>query len=1098
MKSSTRKKVLIGAGGGLAALIVVLLVAPLFVDLNSYKPQIVSEVKKATGRDLVIEGPVSLSLLPLPTVSVTGVKFANLTGSKNPNMVEVKSVEVEPSLLALITGEIAVSEVVVVEPKIVLQVNAEGKPNWEFTPSVAEAKPVAPVPSSPKPLSLGKLVIENGSLIFSDSKTGISVVAEKANLSAAVGSIDGPYSLAGSAAINGSPLTFDFAVGAKGSDGYATDIALGAGGGKLGFKGKLSELGPNARLVGLASVSAESLSGFAASLIALTGQPVPPLPPLLAGKFAFDGGIDVSQTAFAANDFKMALAGDSGTGSVSVTLKPSLTVDAKLSVPKLNLDTLLASLAQPAATSAAGAAAPSAAGPSAAARGVATTPAPPATPASANSGGSLLAGVTAKVAVDVGEIAYNKQSIRNVALELEAKGGVVAVPKLAATLPGDMVLQAKSTMSGDPAKPTVTGDFSLVGPKLRDTLKWLAIDVSSLPEGKLTRLALKGRMASSSGNVMVNDGSLELDDVKGTLGVTVSFGVPLSVVAHVELDTVDVDSYLAKPTAGGPAAAASGAAAPSSAAATTAQPSAAGPIVGLKARIAKMIYNKETIGGVEVDVALQGDTLKLNDIKVSNLAGARLAVRGSIARYAAATPQPDIAFNFEAPDMGRVLKLAGATAPDGLGQVTASGGISGSVEQLSLRELNVGVMGYSAKATGTLTLPGAATGTPTAVGYKGSLGLNGQTIDGSIDVKLAGRPEITADLKSTALDVDKLSGGAGGAPPAARGKQAAAASSSKAIDTSPLRSIDGSFKLVAATLVASPMHLANAEFAATLKDGVLTITALKGALYGGTLALSGVVDGSKPALGFDFKGDVNNVILGDMLRSMSGSNQFGSVVKVTIDGKLSANGIAVKGGGTTAEQIKSSMAGGAQLSGYVFAGADKAVTMIGSAATGAVSGVIDNTLGTALGAVGQKGGVGVGNLLNAISLVLNRFVNRDNPISGRVDIASGVLTDKALVVQGDKSTASISTRTNLGNATTDTTINFVISEDGSAPYLITTARGALSSPSLNVARGTAKDPPGMVNTLTNAIPGVGGGSGGGGLIPKLPIPNVPLPNLFGR
>ena len=84
-----------------------------------------------------------------------------------------------------------------VEPKIVLEINAEGKPNWEFAPSVAEARPAAPKPGSPKPLSLGRLTIENGTLIFSDSKAGLSVVAEKANFSASVGSIDGPYSLAG-------------------------------------------------------------------------------------------------------------------------------------------------------------------------------------------------------------------------------------------------------------------------------------------------------------------------------------------------------------------------------------------------------------------------------------------------------------------------------------------------------------------------------------------------------------------------------------------------------------------------------------------------------------------------------------------------------------------------------------------------------------------------------------------------------------------------------------------------------------------------------------------------------------------------------------
>ena len=78
------------------------------------------------------------------------------------------------------------------------------------------------------------------------------------------------------------------------------------------------------------------------------------------------------------------------------------------------------------------------------------------------------------------------------ALELEARGGAVAVPKLTATLPGDLVVQAKSTMSGDPARPTVSGDFSLVGPKLRETLAWLAVDVSSVPASKLTQLSVKG------------------------------------------------------------------------------------------------------------------------------------------------------------------------------------------------------------------------------------------------------------------------------------------------------------------------------------------------------------------------------------------------------------------------------------------------------------------------------------------------------------------------------------------------------------------------------------------------------------------------------
>lgn len=178
MTPTTRKRLLIGGGGIVALLVAALVALPALIDVNSYKPLIVSQVKTATGRDLVIDGPISLSLLPTPTVSVTGVKFFNAPGSKNANMVEVKSVTVKPSLLALLGGNIEVSEVTLVEPKIVLEINAEGKPNWEFAPSVAEAKPAAAKPSTPRPLSLGRLTIDNGTLIFSDSKAGLSVVAE--------------------------------------------------------------------------------------------------------------------------------------------------------------------------------------------------------------------------------------------------------------------------------------------------------------------------------------------------------------------------------------------------------------------------------------------------------------------------------------------------------------------------------------------------------------------------------------------------------------------------------------------------------------------------------------------------------------------------------------------------------------------------------------------------------------------------------------------------------------------------------------------------------------------------------------------------------
>ena len=54
---------------------------------------------------------------------------------------------------------------------------------------------------------------------------------------------------------------------------------------------------------------------------------------------------------------------------------------------------------------------------------------------------------------------------------------------------------------------------------------------------------------------------------------------------------------------------------------------------------------------------------------------------------------------------------------------------------------------------------------------------------------------------------------------------------------------------------------------------------------------------------------------------------------------------------------------------------------------------------------------------------------------------------------------------------------------------------------MNVTRGTAKDPPGMVSTLPvigNLLPGQGGQSPSRSPIPNIPIPLPNIPGLFGR
>ena len=459
-------------------------------------------------------------------------------------------------------------------------------------------------------------------------------------------------------------------------------------------------------------------------------------------------------------------------------------------------------------------------------------------------------------------------------------------------------------------------------------------------------------------------------------------------------------------------------------------------------------------------------------------------MRGAVADYWTPLPRANVVFSFETPDIDRVLKLAGAP-PTGFGRVSAAGDVAGTWESLAIRRGAVSALGSTVQASGVLALLGVTDGKITSMSYTGSVTADGQPMTVAISADhLAGRPQITADVKAETFEFDKFF--RGGATP--RRYERGRAGAADEIDTASLRGFDGTFKLVTAAL-GGPARLGHAEIAADLKNGTLTITHLRGGLYGGTLNLSGVVDATEPALSFHLKGSAEGLRIGEMMRASSGSNEVGSLIKVALDGVLNANDIVLKGSGKTALQLKSSLAGGARLGGHLYPSANHFLQMIGAAATGVTGGAIDFTLGNIASLFGERGGVGVGNILNAVSLVLNRFVNHDDPIQGEIEIAQGVLSDRNLRLQGSGATASIHTRTHLENATTDTTIDFFLAEEPSLPYLIMTVRGPLAGPSFSATRGGASDPPGMTNLLKEVekVPS---------MLPSISLPSFNIPNPF--
>ena len=1055
--------------------------APYLINMQSFKPAMVEAVRQATGRELVIDGPIELSMYPVPGVSARQVHFANAAGTKGAQMLDVRRVIVRPSLLALLQGRIEVGTLVLFRPTIVLEADADGKPNWEFTPGAGAAQ-AAGVPATGFHLAIGQLAIVRGTLSYTDPRTGKTTVAEQIRAQASVGSFDGPFAIAGTATVNGVPLTLDLKVGQRTEKGSDIAVKLELASGKLDFTGAWSGSGPSGRVAGHLSVATGLLTDFIAALVTVSGQEKPLFNSSVVGRFAFDGGVDVSPERVAITDFKMTIGDEIATGSLALSSKPALLLDGHVALAKVDLDKWLDLLSQPGLLPLAKPA-PTA------------TPAkpvvkPPATPPAAVARSPFPPELGVSVTIDVAELLYRKGTIRDLSAAFDIRKGVMALPHFRAALPGDMTLRASAAATGDPAKPAAGGEFSLNGPKLRETLKWLDIDVSGVPVARLQTLSGHGKIVTVADKLQLTEATFALDGVSATGGANLTLGVPVTVAAQVQIDRFDLDAYMPEQMAGGsvppPAVTATPVAATVPAAANVPADPAA-PSFGLKAKIANLIYRGQPLKGVEADVAVQGRLLKLNGLKVADLLGAKFDLKGQVSDFGTA-PRFDITFNATAPDADRLLDYAALPRflNGKIGAASASGGVAGTVDTLALRNLAVTMLGATAHATGNLVLGekfrfdfsnfdiatadtsrlvSVATGrNQTGIGaisaagsfkgnadraiFEGNLQALATAMMGKIDATLGARPNITVNLKIPGtLDFDKwlgvsADGGSAGlahvtpAAPAAGQVPAAVsrATTGKAIDLSALRAFDASLTLFTSAIAVGSVQVTYGDLSATLKNGVFKIAKLTGQFYGGAVDFTGTVDASKQPLAVALDGSLQGIYLGEMMRGTAGTNTFGNDhLGVAIDGKINVMDIEIKGSGDSPGSIRDSLAGRGQVSGYIYPSVTRGSLSFASFATG-VGSIFSSEMG-----------------FN--SAVLQGFINHQSAIKGELLLGGGMLSLQNHTVQGQNAVALVTSRNSLIEATTDTTIGIDTGQRGPADYVMT-VKGPLSAPTMNMGRGS--------------------------------------------
>ena len=195
---------------------------PFIVPTERIKQELISATNDATGRQLAIDGDFSLSIFPTLGLTASKVTFSNANGAQSPNMAAIDSLVIKLNILPLLTGNVQVDEFVLTKPVINLEVDKNGKGNWVFETAKSDkakaAEPATDEKTAPNlgisDLNLGDVRIVDGTVSYSDQKSGSKIDLKDVNVKLVLLGLDQPFEAQGSAVWNGEQTDLDLNVGA--------------------------------------------------------------------------------------------------------------------------------------------------------------------------------------------------------------------------------------------------------------------------------------------------------------------------------------------------------------------------------------------------------------------------------------------------------------------------------------------------------------------------------------------------------------------------------------------------------------------------------------------------------------------------------------------------------------------------------------------------------------------------------------------------------------------------------------------------------------------------------------------------------------------
>lgn len=183
--------------------------------------EIERNVEAATGRDLTINGAVGVSYWPVLGLKAQDVTLANVEGGRAPAFIAADEIDIGVELRPLLDRQVNVRRLVFQRPRVALEVDAEGQPNWLLRPTPSTAPPpTTPPPEGPVDVqrtSLRSVRINDGEVSFFDARQGAGWVAGDVDITTALTGLEDPMRARGSVLYNDREVEIDASIARPGA-----------------------------------------------------------------------------------------------------------------------------------------------------------------------------------------------------------------------------------------------------------------------------------------------------------------------------------------------------------------------------------------------------------------------------------------------------------------------------------------------------------------------------------------------------------------------------------------------------------------------------------------------------------------------------------------------------------------------------------------------------------------------------------------------------------------------------------------------------------------------------------------------------------------